>query len=99
MASWPRLRRCGRHWPPASTATGLQRTMPPGAARNALDCAFWDLEAKRQQRPVHEFAGLRAPHPVTTAFTISLAAPGDMAKAAATAASRALLKVKLGAAR
>ena len=77
--------------------TGLQRAMPPGAARNALDCAFWDLEAKREQRPVHELAGLRAPHPVTTAYTISLAAPGDMAKAAATAASRALLKVKLGA--
>ena len=75
---------------------GLQNAMPPGAARNALDCAFWDLEAKRSGRPVHELAGLPAPHPLTTAFTISLAAPAAMAEAAAKAAGRALLKVKLG---
>jgi L-alanine-DL-glutamate epimerase-like enolase superfamily enzyme len=76
---------------------GLQRALPAGAARNALDCAFWDLAAKREDRPVHELAGLPPPHAVTTAFTISLAAPADMAKAAAKSASRALLKVKLGA--
>jgi L-alanine-DL-glutamate epimerase-like enolase superfamily enzyme len=70
----------------------LQTAMPPGAARNALDCAFWDLEAKRSGRPVHEIAAA-----LTTAFTISMAAPADMAKAAAKAASRALLKIKLGA--
>jgi L-Ala-D/L-Glu epimerase len=75
----------------------LQVAMPPGAARNALDCAFWDLEAKRDRRPVHELAGIPAPGPLTTAYTISLAAPADMAKAAAKVASRALLKVKLGA--
>jgi L-alanine-DL-glutamate epimerase-like enolase superfamily enzyme len=75
----------------------LQTAMPPGAARNALDCAFWDLEAKRDGRPVHEIAGVTAPVALTTAFTISLAAPADMAKAAAKTASRALLKVKLGA--
>ncbi|HET9174816.1 MAG TPA: dipeptide epimerase, partial [Pseudolabrys sp.] len=40
---------------------GLQRAMPPGAARNALDCAFWDLEAKRAKRPAHELAELPAP--------------------------------------
>ena len=78
----------------------LQAAMPPGAARNALDCAFWDLEAKRSGRPVHELAGLPAPHALTTAFTISLGAPAAMAAAAAKAvakpASRALLKVKLG---
>ena len=74
----------------------LQGAMPPGAARNALDCAFWDLEAKRAGRPVHELAGLSAPHPLTTAYTISLGAPAAMAEAAAKAASRALLKVKLG---
>ena len=74
----------------------LQKAMPPGAARNALDCAFWDLEAKRSARPVHELAGLPAPHALTTAFTISLAAPAAMAEAAAKAASRALLKIKLG---
>jgi len=75
----------------------LQKAMPPGAARNALDCAFWDLEAKQAGRPVHEMAGLPAPHPLTTAYTISLAEPAAMAQAAARAASRALLKIKLGA--
>ena len=75
----------------------LQKAMPPGAARNALDCAFWDLEAKRSGRPVHELAGLPAPRPLTTAFTISLGAADAMAAAAGKAAGRALLKVKLGA--
>jgi L-Ala-D/L-Glu epimerase len=79
------------------TRAGLQQAMPPGAARSALDCAFWDLEAKRAQRRVHELAGLPAPHPVTTAYTISLASPADMAEAAAKASRCALLKVKLGA--
>ena len=74
----------------------LQEAMPPGAARNALDCAFWDLEAKRGGRPVYELAGLPAPRALTTAFTISLGAPAAMAASAAKAASRALLKVKLG---
>ena len=75
---------------------GLQQAMPPGAARNALDCAFWDLEAKRAGRPVHELAGLPAPHALTTAYTISIGAPETMAAAARAAASRKLLKVKLG---
>jgi L-Ala-D/L-Glu epimerase / N-acetyl-D-glutamate racemase len=74
----------------------LQTMMPPGAARNALDCAFWDIEAKRSERRVYELAGLPAPHPVTTAYTISLAEPAEMAKAAGKAAGRALLKIKLG---
>jgi L-alanine-DL-glutamate epimerase-like enolase superfamily enzyme len=76
---------------------GLQRAMPPGAARNALDCAFWDLEAKRAKRPVHELAELPAPHALSTAYTISLAAPDAMARAAKEAADRSLLKIKLGA--
>jgi L-alanine-DL-glutamate epimerase-like enolase superfamily enzyme len=80
---------------------GLQTAMPAGAARNALDCAFWDLEAKQSGRPPHELAGLPAPKPLTTAFTISLAAPAIMAEAAAKAvgglaSDRALLKIKLG---
>jgi L-alanine-DL-glutamate epimerase-like enolase superfamily enzyme len=79
-----------------TTRAALQTQMQPGAARNALDCAFWDLEAKRAGKPVHELAGLPAPHAVTTAFTLSLATPAEMAAAAAKAASRALLKVKLG---
>src|SRR5262245_43993068 len=75
---------------------GLQQVMPPGAARNALDCAFWDLAAKRVGRPVHVLAGLPPPKPLITAYTISLGTPQDMAAQTATAASRALLKVKLG---
>jgi L-alanine-DL-glutamate epimerase-like enolase superfamily enzyme len=78
------------------TRETLQSAMKPGAARNALDCAFWDLEAKRSGRAVHELAGLPAPRALTTAFTISLGSPDDMAKAAAASASRALLKIKLG---
>src|SRR5436190_16571763 len=74
----------------------LQQAMPPGAARNALDCAFWDLAAKQAGAPVHMFAGLPAPKPLTTAYTISLATPEAMAEAAARAAPRMLLKVKLG---
>ena len=76
---------------------GLQRAMPPGAARNALDCALWDLEAKRANRPVHEVAELPTPRALTTAYTISLAAPDAMARAAEEAAGRSLLKIKLGA--
>ncbi len=79
------------------TRKALQDAMPPGAARNALDCALWDLEAKRRRKPVHEIAGLPAPEALTTAFTISMGTPAVMAKAAAAAASRALLKIKLGA--
>ncbi|HKF10426.1 MAG TPA: N-acetyl-D-Glu racemase DgcA [Xanthobacteraceae bacterium] len=75
----------------------LQSAMAPGAARNALDCAFWDLAAKRAGRPIHELLGMSAPKAVTTAYTISLATPEAMAKAAAGAAERALLKIKLGA--
>jgi L-alanine-DL-glutamate epimerase-like enolase superfamily enzyme len=75
---------------------GLQQAMKPGAARNAIDCAFWDLEAKRAGRPAYELAGLAEPKPLTTAYTISLASPDVMAAAAADAADRALLKVKLG---
>ena len=76
--------------------TGLQQAMAAGAARNALDCAFWDLEAKRAGRPVHELVGIAGPKPLVTAYTISLATPDEMAAAAAKAAKRALLKVKLG---
>jgi L-alanine-DL-glutamate epimerase-like enolase superfamily enzyme len=75
---------------------GLQRAMPAGAARNALDCAFWDLEAKRAGRPAHELAGLPAPRPLVTAYTISLDTPAAMAAAAGKAAARKLLKIKLG---
>ena len=74
----------------------LQKAMRPGAARNALDCAFWDLSAKRAGKAVHELVGLPPPKPLVTAYTISLAEPDVMAEQAAKAAGRALLKVKLG---
>jgi len=75
---------------------GLQSALPAGAARNALDCAFWDLEAKRGGMPAHTLAGLPPPAPLTTAYTISLGAPRAMAEAARAARGRPLLKVKLG---
>ena len=74
----------------------LQRAIPAGAARNALDCAYWDINAKQTGRRVHELAGLGAPAPLTTAYTISLASASAMAAAAERAAWRPLLKVKLG---
>jgi L-alanine-DL-glutamate epimerase-like enolase superfamily enzyme len=74
----------------------LQNLMPHGAARNALDCALWDFEAKRRAIPVYRLAGLDPPGPVTTAFTISLGTPQAMAAAAKTASHRPLLKLKLG---
>ncbi len=75
---------------------GLQTTLPKGPARNALDCAFWDLEAKRAGKRAYELAGLPPPRPVTTAYTISIGTPESMATAAQKAAARPLLKVKLG---
>ncbi len=74
----------------------LQVAMAPGAARNALDCAYWDVNAKAAGRRVHELAGIVAPKPLVTAYTISLAAPAAMAEAADWHAFRPLLKVKLG---
>ncbi|MDF1722503.1 MAG: dipeptide epimerase [Minwuia sp.] len=70
--------------------------MAAGAARNAVDCALWDLEAKQTGRPVHELAGVVAPGPVVTAFTVTLDDPEKMAEVAAGEAHRPLLKLKLG---
>jgi len=70
--------------------------MPAGAARNALDAALWDLEAKQQGRRVWQMLGLPQPCPMLTAYTISLGDPGAMAAAATTAKARELLKIKLG---
>ena len=75
----------------------LQDRLPPGAARNALDCAFWDLEAKRTGTPVWRLAGLAEPRPAATAYTISLGAPEALREKAAENADRPLLKIKLGA--
>ncbi|MFG1432973.1 N-acetyl-D-Glu racemase DgcA [Xanthobacter sp. V2C-8] len=75
---------------------GLQGRLPAGAARNALDCAFWDLEAKRSGVRAAIAASLPALRPLETAFTLSLESPEAMAQAAARA-GRPLLKLKLGA--
>ena len=74
----------------------LQIALPPGAARNAVDCALWDLEAKRAGKRVWELAGLPEPQPVVTAYTISLGSPDEMGRAAEENSWRPLLKVKLG---
>jgi L-alanine-DL-glutamate epimerase-like enolase superfamily enzyme len=76
--------------------SALQHAMRPGAARNALDCAYWDVNAKAAGRRAHELAGMAAPVPLTTAYTISLGTPAAMAEAAERAAWRPSLKVKLG---
>ncbi|MBR9904891.1 MAG: L-Ala-D/L-Glu epimerase [Gammaproteobacteria bacterium] len=74
----------------------LQSRLPAGAARNALDCAFWDLEAKRAGKPVWELAGIDAPKAEITAFTLSLDTPDTMRDKARLHAARPLLKLKLG---
>ncbi|MGO8739488.1 N-acetyl-D-Glu racemase DgcA [Rhodoblastus sp.] len=73
----------------------LQRLLPAGAARNALDCALWDLDAKISGVPAFQLAGLHAIAPCVTAFTLSVGTPDEMAQAAKAAAGRPVLKVKL----
>ncbi len=76
----------------------LQTRLPPGAARNAADCAFWDLESARSGRSVAALAGLPEPGETITAYTVSLDTPTAMAAQAAraVAAGHPLLKLKLG---
>src|SRR6202171_1646606 len=74
----------------------LQAAMPPGAARNALDCALLDLEAKTRGQRVWSLLGCPAPRACITAYTISLGSPDAMAAATVKAAHRPLLKIKLG---
>lgn len=74
---------------------GLQTALPPGAARNAVDCAFWDLEAKQAGCRVWDLLGRPAPRPVVTAYTLSFDTAENMGAAAAKAADRPLLKLKL----
>lgn len=78
------------------TRAELREYMPAGAARNALDAALWDLEAKQTGARVWQILGLAQPRPMLTAFTISLGDPAAMAEQAAHAAKRQLLKLKLG---
>jgi L-alanine-DL-glutamate epimerase-like enolase superfamily enzyme len=74
----------------------LAQLLPAGAARNAVDCALWDLEAKRAGQRVWSLAGLATPGPHITAYTLSLDSPGAMQAQAALNAHRPLLKIKLG---
>ena len=78
------------------TRESLYELLPAGAARNAADCALWDLEAKRAGKPVWQLAGLKAPGPEITAYTLSLDTPEAMQAQAAKHAFRPLLKIKLG---
>lgn len=81
---------------PDLSRDALQQALAPGAARNAVDCALWDHAAKLAGRPVWALAGLTAPGPVITAYTLSLAPPEAMRAAAQQNAHRPLLKIKLG---
>ena len=83
-----------------ANAVGLRRDklaelMPAGAARNALDCALWDLQAKQSGKRVWELAGIPIVEEVETSFTISLDTPAKMAEAAAAAVALPILKLKL----
>lgn len=78
------------------TRARLAAALPAGAARNALDCALWDLEAKRAGKRVWELAGLPVPGPEITAYTLSLDTPEAMRAQAEKNAHRPLLKIKLG---
>ncbi|AZV79655.1 dipeptide epimerase [Parasedimentitalea marina] len=82
--------------PAEFTRAELQSLLPAGAARNAVDCALWDLEAKQAGKRVWELAGLAAPGPEITAYTLSLDTPEKMQAQAAENAFRPLLKIKLG---
>ena len=74
----------------------LQDTLPPGAARNAVDCALWDFECKKRDQRIWEIAGIQVPEQKITAYTLSLDEPENMFKQAEKNSSRPLLKIKLG---
>jgi L-alanine-DL-glutamate epimerase-like enolase superfamily enzyme len=78
------------------TRDALQTALPPGAARNAVDCALWDLAARQTGARVWQLAGLAPPGPMLTAYTLSLGTPEAMRAAAAKHAHRPILKIKLG---
>nr|WP_254436637.1 N-acetyl-D-Glu racemase DgcA [Ruegeria arenilitoris] len=85
-----------RGLPDTFSRQSLMDLLPAGAARNAVDCALWDLEAKRAGKRAWELAGLPAPKPEITAYTLSLDTPDAMRAQAAKNAHRPLLKIKLG---
>ena len=82
--------------PETLSRAALNDLLPAGAARNAVDCALWDLEAKQSGKRVWDLAGLAKPKPEITAYTLSLDTPTAMQEQAAKNAFRPLLKIKLG---
>ena len=74
----------------------LQETLPPGAARNAVDCALWDFECKKHDQRIWKIAGIQVPEQKITAYTLSLDEPENMFKQAEKNSNRPLLKIKLG---
>lgn len=83
-------------WHPDIDRAKLLSQLPPGAARNAIDCALWDYQARRSRHPASEHLDTCPTQPVETAFTLSLATPADMSAAAVEAHAHKLLKLKLG---
>jgi len=77
------------------TREDLRALLPPGGARNAVDCALWDLEAKKKERRVWELAGLPTVRALTTAYTLGVDTPEVIAQLAASAAKNSLFKIKL----
>ena len=92
----PEIETCRAAIESGADRAAVQHLLRPGAARNALDCALWDLDAKRVGKPAWKLAGLAAPGPVETAYTLSLATAGVMGEAARAASARPLLKLKIG---
>lgn len=84
---------------PEEARAAIACRLPPGAARNAADCALWDLAAKRTGLPAWRLAGSSRPSGALTCYTLSLDSPDLMARAAASARGLPLLKLKLGAGR
>ena len=78
------------------TIQDLQSLLPPGAARNAVDCALWDLKAKQRGQSISEIMGITKPQARKTAYTLSIDTPSKMSKAAMNARDYPLLKVKIG---
>src|SRR3546814_8451117 len=73
----------------------LRSILPPGGARNAIDCALWELEAARAGKPVWQLAGVPEPRPVITTFTLSADFPEGMARVASRHADARAIKAKL----
>jgi L-alanine-DL-glutamate epimerase-like enolase superfamily enzyme len=89
------IERCRPQLEAGITRTELQLLMPPGGARNALDCALWELEAARTATPVSSLAGVGEPRPLITTFTLGAEAPETMAVAARGYAEARAIKLKL----